>query len=426
MTVPKKNGKIARKIFSLSLKTQLMLIYGLFMGVLTVFSSLLIHSEIEYANQHQADTMGRLISGQTASAAANMLITGDRLSLSALLNRLVQTPYISEASIYSIDNLRMGRAVSNSDNIDDGDGPVYSAPINYQDVIAGYVRLSLDQKLLTQKPKEAIQIIITVSSILLILGMVFLFFYSDNLVRKLALIERQLHSVLPLQPSAPEDAGEIDRIATLVEQQLTETRRLSNNENVIHPDDTMTAIISINAKNISRFQQLLAPQDLMNIVRLQIEIAVEAASLYEGSLSYSPEGNIYIRFSSTESESFAMDALCCGLLIDMLSQRIGEQSIAAIKLGIGLCLSDKIPEFPKEQHPALCDTAASQALILASLLESGGLHMLRTQLSWLPADITEIQVSEHSDEIVFISAIPESEAAELERQADALEESLMG
>ncbi|MDP0589445.1 MAG: hypothetical protein QS748_09755 [Candidatus Endonucleobacter bathymodioli] len=426
MTVPKKSGKLARKIFNLPLKTQLMLIYGVLMGALTIFSSLLIYSEIEHANQHQADTMGNLISGQTASAAANMLVTGDRLSLSVLLNRLAQDPYISEASIYSIDDRRIGHAVSKGDNASERDGPIYSAPINYQDVIAGYVRLSLNQKLLTQKPKEAIQIIIAVSSILLIVGMVFLYFYSDNLARKLSLIERQLHSVLPLQSSPPEGSGEIDRIANLVEQQLTETRLLSNKENVDHADDKVTAIISINVKNIARFQQLLAPQDLMNIIQLQMEIAVEAASLYEGSLSYSPEGNVYIQFVSTESDSFAMDALCCGLLIEMLSQRIGEQSIASIKPGIGLCLSDKIPEFPKEKHPALCDSAASQALMLASLLESNGLHMLRSQLSWLPADITEIQASEHGDGIVLISAISESTSTELERQADALEESLLG
>ena len=64
------------------------------------------------------------------------------------------------------------------------EGPVYSAPINYQDVIAGYVRLSIDQKLLAQKPREAIQIIVAVSGLLFITGLIFLFFYSDKLVRK--------------------------------------------------------------------------------------------------------------------------------------------------------------------------------------------------------------------------------------------------
>ena len=247
-----------------------------------------------------------------------------------------------------------------------------------------------------------------------------------NWFAKLLLIERQLHSILPLQSTVPVPSGEIDRIATLVEHQLTEKYKNQDEEEPEQPSEEMAAILSIRAKNISRLQQLLAPQDLMEIIRLQMDIAAEAASLYEGTLSYSPEGNGYIRFSSTDSDNFAMDALCCGLLIEKLSQRATEQSIAKVQMGIGLCFSDQVSEFPEEQHPALEDSAASQALMLASLPEPDGLHMLRKQLSWLPSDITEIEVSDHGDDIIFISDISQPEAEEVEKQAKSLEASLLG
>ncbi|WP_263081634.1 AhpA/YtjB family protein [Endozoicomonas sp. Mp262] len=408
----------------LSLKLQLMLVYGFLMSVLTVLSCLLISTEIDNSSSHQADTIGSLLSEQTASAAANMLITGDRLSLNVLLNQLTQNPYIAEASIYSIDNHRIARAEGQSPasfTNSDTSGPVYSAPINYQDVIAGYVRLKLDYKVLTQKPKESLQVIIAVSALLLVMGLVFLNFYATKLADKLRLIERQLHSIFKTLPIEPLPATEVDRIASLVEHQLTEKIAAENAEKEKISGEKMAAIVSIRTKNFGRLQSLLAPQELIEIIRQQTAIVVEAAKTYGGTLSYTPEGNSYIRFSSQESDTFAMDALCCSLLIEKLSERATENSIARIQLGLGLCLSDQVSEFPEGQHPALANSAASQALMLASLPEPDGLHMLRKQLSWLPADITEIELSEHGDDIIRITSLTEPDDEEIEHQAEELE-----
>ncbi len=426
MKLPKKKpGKRAFNTLGLTLKTQLMLIYGLLFTLLTTFSCVLINIEIGNASKHQADTIGELLSEQTASAAANMLVTGDRLSLSALLNQLVQNPYVSEASIYSIDNHRMARAESrtqnNGENNTKGNGPVYSAPINYQDVIAGYVRLYLNQDLLTHKPKEAIQIIVAVSALLLLAGLILLNIYGGKLSQKLKLIERQLHSILSLETMPPKATGEIDSISEFVEKQLTEKLKTNQEEEVDAKTEEISAILSIRAKNIGRLQQLLAPSDLVGIIRQQLAITEEATKRYGGTLSYTPEGNGYIRFSSLESNTFSLDAICCGLLIVSLSQVTTEQSIAKIQLGLGLCLSDQITEFPEEQHPAVADSAASQALMLASLPEPDGLHMLRKQLSWLPADLVDVDVSDHGDDIIYVSSINSPEADKIAKQVTEIE-----
>ena len=418
-----RTGKILQKALNFPLKLQLMIIYGVFIGGLTLFSCLLINAEISESNQHQADVIGDLMSRQTASAAGNMLVTGDRLSLSVLLNQLVRNPYISQASIYTIDDRRMGHAESKGVSGSAQEGPAYSAPISYQDVIAGYVRLSLNQKLLTQKPREAVRAIVILSVLLLLSGLVLLFFYGEKLGKRLLRTERQLVSILP-EPSQladPLPKCEITRLATLVEHQLTEKNKKAAENEDDKPTEEVTAVICVRAKNMARLQQLLAPRELMDIIRLQLDIATEAAEIYGGELNYSPEGNGYIRFSSIRSDNFVMDALSCGLLIESLSQRMQEQSIAKIQTGIGFSLTDQLPEQSESNHPALTDNAASQSLMLASLPEPDGLHMLRKQLSWLPADITGIQVSEHGDDIVLISEISEAAAEAIEQEANALE-----
>lgn len=420
MSIRKKPlGLFSQLASRFSIRTQFMLIYGLLMTTLTLGSILVINSEMTSSSRHQADSIGQLLSEQTASAATDMLVTGDRLSLNVLLGQLVQNPYVTQASIYSIDNRRIARATTHK--LDETlTGPVYSSPIHYQDVIAGYARLSLNETLLTQKPREALLIITAIGILLLLAGLVFLYLYSDTLRQQLATIERQLRSILALgnhQPltMAELPTGEVSRLSSIVESQLTAMRMKEPEEEPVQVLET-AAILAIRAKNLGRLQQLLAPKDLQEILRTHSRIIDQATDYYGGSVTYTPEGNAYIRFSSNDSEAFSIDALCCGLMIAALSEKADEINIASIHVGAGLSLSDQQSEFPEERHPALGDSAASQALTLANISEPDGLHMFRSQVNWLPADLPDIQISEHHEEIVLIKGLKNEQAEELRSQ----------
>ena len=165
------------------------------MCVLTLGSVAIFDSETSSSSRHQADNIGHLLSAQTASAAVDMLVIGDRLSLNVLLSQLVENPYVADASIFSIDNRRIARA--SSDGFSTDSDQVYSAPIHYQDVIAGYVKLSLNEKLLTQKPRESLWVIIAIGLLLTILGLLFLHLFCSALSARLRLIERQLFTIFP-------------------------------------------------------------------------------------------------------------------------------------------------------------------------------------------------------------------------------------
>ncbi len=374
-----------------SIRTQLMLLFGLLMVTLTIGMSLVISNEIDSSSQHQADSIGQLLSEQTASAATDMLVTGDRLSLNVLLSQLVQNPYVAEASIYSIDNQRIAKAISKTAD-EDIRHPVYSSPIHYQDVIAGYARLSLNEDLLSQKPKEALFVIIAISLLLLLAGLIVLQLYASSIASQLSLIERQLRSILPPgNPTPPLSAkknGEIARVSAFVEQQLLEKKMAEPEEKAEDKPET-AMIAAIKVKNLGRLQQLLAPRDLQDILRTHSQIINEAANYYDGEITYTPEGNAYLRFSSKESQTFTSDALFCCLMIEALTEKAGAINIAMAHIGIGLSVSDQQAEFPEEQHPALGDSAASQALTLANLPDMDGIYMHRSEASWLPSDLPD-------------------------------------
>ena len=410
-------NKVTHHLQALSIRNQLLLIFSLFFIAVVGTSGFIIRSEMHSASQHQSDTIGVLLSQQTASAATDMLVTGDRLSLSVLLNQLVQNPYVARASIYSIDNRKIASSESEEPNA--VTGQTYSSPIHYQDVIAGYVRLQLDEQLLTKNARDAITIITAISLILLVLALIFLQRYSVALDSKVELIFRQLRSLLQTPLIKNENsANQLSLLAGFVEQQLTEKQANNDTESGEEIQDETSVVVCIRNKNLMRLRQLISHQDLLDIIHTHTYAIEKAASLYHGEMSYTPEGNAYIRFSSLDSTGFTQDALSCCLLIESVNRVIGEAAIAKIQMGIGLCVSDDIPDFPGDESPNEIDSAAGNALMLASLPElDGGLHMLKEQLSWLPGELAQFSVSEHADDIVQITGIAEEQNNQINQQA---------
>ena len=403
-------GMMIRFYDRFSVRTQFLLIYGVLMVTLTLSMCMVVYSEFKSSSSHQADSIGQLLSEQTASAATDMLVTGDRLSLNILLKQLVQNPYVAEANIYSIDNRNIARATSQEASA--SDSKVYSAPINYQDVIAGYVRLYLNEELLSQKPTDSLMVIVAISFLLLFTGLLLTYFYADVISSKLKLIERQLVSILPGSTNS-DSINELSRVSQFVESQLTEKR--AEPEEEAPPTPETSAILAVRAKNIGRLQQLLAPQDLQEILGTFSSVIERAVKFYDGELTYTPEGNAYIRFDSDASNEFGLEALSCALMIEDLMNFSGENSIASIHTGIGLSFSDEVAEFPEEFHPSLNDSAATQALQLAAVSEPDGLHMFKAHLSWLPNDLPDLKVSEFNADVVRIDGLTGDQADELKR-----------
>ena len=410
-----------------SLRAQLLLLYGTLLITLTLGISLVISNEINRSSQHQADSIGQLLSEQTASAATDMLVTGDRLSLNILLGQLVQNPYVAKASIYSIDNQRIASATAKT--VDETfDFPVYSSPIHYQDVIAGYARLSLNSGLLNQKPKDALLVIAAIALLLLLAGLIFLQFYASVVAARLRLTERQLHAILPTgNPIAP-IKGEILRLSAFVEEQLL-ARKLAEPEDKITEQSDVSVIAAIKIKNLARLQQLVATRDLQDILRTHNQIIISAADYYSAEVTFTPEGNAYLRFTnevctkvSKKNHTFTSDALYCCLMIVALAERAGAINIANTHLGIGLSISDKQPEFPENQHPALGDSAASLALTLSTADDLDGLYMRQTEINWLPAGLPKFEAYENG--VVHIKGVQSEQADHLNDSIHKVAQSL--
>ena len=417
------------RLQALSIHKQLLFIFSLFFIGLLATSGFVIHSELRSASRHQSDTIGLLISQQTANVATDILVTGDRLSLSVLLNQLVQTPYVAKAAIYSIDNRLI--ASSESDLFHADSGQTYSSPIHYQDVIAGYVRLQLDEKLLTKNARDALTVITAIGFILLITSLIFLHLYATGLTSRIALVLRQLKILLKTDIDKSDNTGnELSKLSKLVERELTCKQAIASQSRIEdepednEPEEETSVVVCIRNKNLGRLRQLLSHQDLMEIIHSQTMAVERAAEQYHGEMNYTPEGNTYIRFSSIDSDSFAQDALNCSVLIESLNRVIGQHSVAKIQMGIGVCVSDGIHDFPGDESPNKADSAAGNALMLASLPQPDGVHLFKEQLNWFPAELPVFSASEHDEYIVHLSDLIEYHKDIITRQAYDLSKEL--
>lgn len=366
----------------LSLGRQLITLFMILMLTSLSLFTAVSTREINNASRHHAELLGTALAQQTARFATDMLITGDRLSLTLLLNDLVKKPYVASAAIYSIDNSRL--AVAEKEGVDLDDRYImYSEPINYQKAIAGYVRLQLDEQRLTRPATDAIIIIIALSVMALLIGVVLIINYSRNRTR---LLQRAIHQLEGLcggekacndtiqdelqrlvkqlellitretiQPAASESVGGYSKLETSASSQSLSMPETSSE----------TVLLVVRFRNFGKLRQCLSAMELHWLIRHQMPLVTKAVQLYGGKLIYSAEGNAFICFHESDNSDYAFNAICCALLIKALLSHQPKHAVARLKSGIGITIAD--PLTPGGTHPALEDSAGSKALLLASL-----------------------------------------------------------
>ena len=128
---------------SLSIGKQIPLLLGITLGLSLLFAGVVTTNEISESSKQQADQLGNTLAEQTAIAARDFLVTGDRLSLNVMLSQLTRNNSVSKAAIYSIDDQRIAATVA--DNYQQNKQySLYTAPIHYQNVVTGELRLEID------------------------------------------------------------------------------------------------------------------------------------------------------------------------------------------------------------------------------------------------------------------------------------------
>ena len=208
-----------------------------FTNIVLVAIALVIYAcvmglQFKQAMHEQADAVGQSLTTQSATSATELLVSNDILSLNVLLNNLAKNPLVAHAAIFSPDNRILAEAGQRPKGglLGQSQG-LYETKINFQDALAGQLRISLDMNQFQQPLTISLQSMGVLAGILLVLALALSLrlgrYISTPLLQlrvwlrnpdeftpathrtdEIGDLARQLHAQLAPEPREPEDETE--------------------------------------------------------------------------------------------------------------------------------------------------------------------------------------------------------------------------
>lgn len=244
----------------------------------------------------QGQVIGEAIAKQLASGVSEYLISEDRLSLTVLLNDLVEEGVFSNATIFGADNSLVATAGDTADSA----SPVYTAEIHYQDSIAGYVRISLEQeRLFTDNSKVVFWILLM--NLILMLGTGF---YATRVAKLLSDSPRD--DPKPIDPVAVTQFVKKESVFSL--PIIRASTRFDRK--VAEPED--------NFDHFSILVLKIRPASVFDDLSSNIKHVV---SLYKGRIKSFDDDEITLLF--TQHDQHCFQAICTALVIQSLTRESG-------------------------------------------------------------------------------------------------------
>lgn len=258
---------------------------------------------------------GESLVQQLARDASSPLVQGDKLSLQALLNELVESPLVVHGAVYDVEN----RAIAEAG--DSLDGHDVSASITFQDSIAGYAVVTFDTQQLHRLATHQ----------------------SWQLVA-LAVLLAALVYVVALYPGR--QLGAIINDLTIVARTPLKRRR-ANTQVAYHGRDELAELADSvlagpaePATDRATGDYALLVFDIANLPSLRVNLGDQALAsalatlhqqlkmicrLYDGELEASRSHCFSARFDATDNTpDYPFRALCAAFLIE---QRLSEDDL---------------------------------------------------------------------------------------------------
>lgn len=298
--------------------------------------------------QHSATLFGKSLIQQLSREASNPLVQNDKLSLQALLNELVNTPIVTHAVIYDVENHPMAEAGEHQSGVS------LSASITFQDSLAGYALITLNSQSLNKQATVLAWQLAGLAALLVALIYLLSLLPArlvSALLADLTVLASRTQSSTSLRVGYRGD----DELQALAQQLL----HGPNREQQRSPEPQPYAILALDitalpSAQASRTQyhasnQHSAVNEWLADCHNQLTIICK---LYDGQLSVSGPCQYSARFYPTDKEdSYPFRALCSGYLIQ---QWINNRK-QAYPMTIGLALKsgtlkDELEELFAEQR----------------------------------------------------------------------------
>jgi len=283
----------------------------------------------------QQEEYGSALARQIATRISTALETGDLLSVSASLQRFVETSSAEEVAIFDVEGKALGQA---------GDAlgqnlRQYRAPVRVESDIAGQVVITIS----TDAAGAAqLQFVLSLLGLAVLLSLT-VYITMRHFGQRLAGRLRTLASSIALDDQVEGVAvgNEVDRLARNIEALPMDLLRTRSETNPREENYRTTAVLYLHLTSLADYIDTLDEQALHRYTDRLHQLVLAAADFYAGDLQVARQFGLAVYFSGPNSAgSAAFRAASCAWLIQAASRELEQQMRRTLSIAMAISQSE--------------------------------------------------------------------------------------
>ena len=288
-----------------------------------------------HMQMQQQEEYGSALARQIATRISTALETGDLLSVSASLQRFVETSSAEEVAIFDVEGKALGQA---------GDAlgqnlRQYRAQVRVESDIAGQVVITISTDTAGAAQLQFVLSLLGLAVLLSLTVYITMRHFGQRLANRLG----TLASSIALEDQAEDAAAgnEVDRLARNIEALPMDLLRTRSETNPREENYRTTAVLYLHLTSLADYIDTLDEQALHRYTDRLHQLVLAAADFYAGDLQVARQFGLAVYFSGPNSAgSAAFRAASCAWLIQAASRELEQQMRRTMSIAMAISQSE--------------------------------------------------------------------------------------
>ena len=288
-----------------------------------------------HMQMQQQEEYGSALARQIATRISTALETGDLLSVSASLQRFVETSSAEEVAIFDVEGKALGQA---------GDAlgqnlRQYRAPVRVESDIAGQVVITISTDTAGAAQLQFVLSLLGLAVLLSLTVYITMRHFGQRLANRLG----TLASSIALEDQAEDAAAgnEVDKLARNIEALPMDLLRTRSETNPREENYRTTAVLYLHLTSLADYIDTLDEQALHRYTDRLHQLVLAAADFYAGDLQVARQFGLAVYFSGPNSAgSAAFRAASCAWLIQAASRELEQQMRRTLSIAMAISQSE--------------------------------------------------------------------------------------
>jgi uncharacterized membrane protein affecting hemolysin expression len=283
----------------------------------------------------QQEEYGSALARQIATRISTALETGDLLSVSASLQRFVETSSAEEVAIFDIEGKALGQAgEALGQNLHQ-----YRAPVKVESDIAGQVLITISTDDVNAAQMQFVLSLLGLAVLLSLAVYIITRHFSQRLANRLADMSRAI--ALDDQPESPRDGNEVALLARNIAALPMDLLRTRSETNPREENYRTTAVLYLHLTSLADYVDTLDERALHRYTDRLHQMVLGAADFYAGELQVARQFGLAVYFSGPNSAgSAAFRAASCAWLIQAAARELEQHVRRTFSLAMAISQSE--------------------------------------------------------------------------------------